>query len=95
MRLRQIVNPQLKVTDRCVTCHVGMASGEQITTDQKVGAAHKPVVHSPTEIGCTTCHGGQGQATEKDDAHGNVHFDRTYAAREICLRELRNTNTRH
>ncbi|MBK6725401.1 MAG: hypothetical protein IPG58_19715 [Acidobacteria bacterium] len=35
LRLRQIVNPQLKVTDRCVTCHVGMASGEQITTDQK------------------------------------------------------------
>lgn len=74
LRLRQIVNPQLKVTDRCVTCHVGMASGEQITTDQKVGEAHKPVVHSPTEIGCTVCHGGQGQATEKDDAHGNVHF---------------------
>jgi len=74
LRLRQIVNPQLKVTDRCVTCHVGMASGEQITTDQKVGAAHKPVAHSPTEIGCTVCHGGQGQATEKDDAHGNVHF---------------------
>ncbi len=73
-RLRQIVNPALKVTDRCVTCHVGMASGEQISTDLKVGAAHKPVVHSPTEIGCTTCHGGQGQATEKDDAHGNVHF---------------------
>lgn len=73
-RLRQIVNPNLKVTDRCVTCHVGMASGEQITTDMKVGAAHKPVVHSPTEIGCTVCHGGQGQATEKDDAHGNVDF---------------------
>jgi hypothetical protein len=46
-----------------------MAAGEQISTDQKVGAAHKPVVHSPTEIGCTTCHGGQGQATEKDAAH--------------------------
>jgi mono/diheme cytochrome c family protein len=74
VRLRQIVNPNLKVTDRCVTCHVGMAAGEQISTDQKVGAAHKPVVHSPTEIGCTTCHGGQGQATEKDAAHGNVDF---------------------
>jgi len=73
-RLRQIVNPNLKVTDRCVTCHVGMASGEQITSDLKVGAAHKPVVHSPTDIGCTVCHGGQGQATEKDDAHGDVHF---------------------
>lgn len=74
VRLRQIVNPNLKVTDRCVSCHVGMASGEQITTDLKVGAAHKPVVHSPTDIGCTVCHGGQGQATEKDDAHGNVDF---------------------
>ena len=74
VRLRQIVNPNLKVTDRCVTCHVGMAAGEQISTDQKVGAAHKPVVHSPAEVGCTTCHGGQGQATEKDAAHGNVDF---------------------
>lgn len=74
LRLRQIVNPSLKVIDRCVTCHVGMAAGEQITSDLKVGAAHKPVVHSPTEIGCTTCHGGQGQATEKDAAHGNVDF---------------------
>ena len=74
LRLRQIVNPNLKVTDRCVTCHVGMASGDQISSDLKVAAVHKPVVHSPTEIGCTVCHGGQGQATEKDDAHGNVHF---------------------
>jgi hypothetical protein len=34
VRLRQIVNPNLKVTDRCVTCHVGMAAGEQISSDQ-------------------------------------------------------------
>jgi cbb3-type cytochrome c oxidase subunit III len=74
VRLRQVVNPDLRVTDRCVTCHTGMAPGEQITSELKVGAAHKPVVHSPSEMGCTTCHGGQGQATEKDDAHGDVHF---------------------
>ncbi len=74
VKLRQIVNPNLKVTDRCVTCHTGMAAGEQITSPLKVGAAHKPVVHSVSEMGCTTCHGGQGQATERDDAHGNVHF---------------------
>lgn len=74
VRLRQIVNPNLNVTDRCVTCHTGMAAGEQITSSLKVGAAHKPVVHSTQEMGCTTCHGGQGQATEMDDAHGNVHF---------------------
>ena len=74
VRLRQIVNPNLRVTDRCVTCHTGMAAGEQITSALKVGAPHKPVVHSVTEMGCTTCHGGQGQATEKEDAHGTVHF---------------------
>jgi len=74
LRLRQIVNPNLKVTDRCVTCHVGMAPGEQITSALKVAAVHPPVVHSPTEIGCTVCHGGQGQATTKEDAHGTVEF---------------------
>src|SRR5512139_1587067 len=74
VRLRQIVNPNLRTADRCVTCHVGMAPGEQITTDLKVGNPHKNVVHSPSEMGCTVCHGGQGQATEKDDAHGNVAF---------------------
>jgi mono/diheme cytochrome c family protein len=74
VRLRQIVNPTLKISDRCVTCHVGMAPGEQITSNSKAGAPHPPVLHSPTEIGCTVCHGGQGQATTKDDAHGNVPF---------------------
>ncbi len=74
VRLRQIVNPSLKTADRCVTCHVGMAAGEQITSPLKVGAAHKPVVHDTTTMGCTVCHGGQGQATEKSDAHGDVHF---------------------
>ncbi len=74
VRLRQIVNPAMRKTDRCVTCHVGMASGEQITTGLAVGQPHKPVVHSPTDMGCTVCHGGQGQATTKEDAHGTVDF---------------------
>lgn len=74
VHLRQIINPNLKTADRCVTCHVGMAPGEQISSNLKVAAVHPPVVHSPTEMGCTVCHGGQGQATTKEDAHGNVHF---------------------
>jgi cbb3-type cytochrome c oxidase subunit III len=74
VHLRQIVNPNLKTSDRCVTCHVGMAPGEQISSPLKVAAVHPPVVHSPTEMGCTVCHGGQGQATTKEDAHGSVHF---------------------
>ncbi|HNB72739.1 MAG TPA: c-type cytochrome [Acidobacteriota bacterium] len=74
VRLRQVINPTLKISDRCVSCHVGMAPGEQGVTGPAVVAAHPPVVHDPTEFGCTTCHGGQGLATEQADAHGDVHF---------------------
>lgn len=74
VRLRQIINPSLGTTDRCVTCHVGMAPGETVTSRLKVAAPHKPVVHSPTEMGCTTCHSGQGLATERLDAHGDAEF---------------------
>lgn len=74
VRLRQIVNPTLNISDRCVSCHVGMAPGETGITGPAVTAAHKNVVHPPSEYGCTTCHSGQGRATEKADAHGTVHF---------------------
>lgn len=74
VRLRQIINPNLGTTDRCVSCHIGMAPGETVVSHLKVAAPHKPVVHSPTEMGCTTCHSGQGLATEKLDAHGDVEF---------------------
>lgn len=73
VQLRQIVIPQLRVTDRCITCHVGMAAGEKGVTGDKVLGAHPPVVHDVAELGCTTCHSGQGRATEKGDAHGTVH----------------------
>ena len=72
--LRQVFNPSLRVSDRCVSCHVAMAPGEQGVKGEEVLERHPPVVHDPAEYGCTICHGGQGQATEKDDAHGDVHF---------------------
>ena len=74
VHLRQTVVPQLHVADRCVSCHVGMAAGEQGLSGSPLAAAHKPVGHDPAEFGCTVCHGGQGRATEKDDAHGDVPF---------------------
>lgn len=74
VQLRQIVNPSLKTNDRCVSCHVSMAPGESNVTGSAVLAPHKPVVHDPSEWGCTVCHAGQGQATDKADAHGDVHF---------------------
>ena len=72
--LRQVVNPSLGVSDRCVSCHLAMTPGEQATGGLEALEPHPPVVHDPAEYGCTICHGGQGQATEKDAAHGDVEF---------------------
>jgi hypothetical protein len=74
VQLRQVVNPQLGIADRCVSCHVTMGPGEQSVRGGETLKPHPPVVHDPAEFGCTVCHGGQGQATEKADAHGDVHF---------------------
>lgn len=74
LQLRQIVNPGLRTSDRCVSCHVSMGPGEEGVVGAKILVAHKAVVHDPAEYGCTVCHGGQGQATEKADAHGDVPF---------------------
>ena len=74
VQLRQIVNVSLRTSDRCVSCHVSMGPTEQGVIGAKILVAHKPVVHDPAEYGCTVCHGGQGQATEKDDGHGDVPF---------------------
>ncbi len=74
VRLRQIVNPKLGLSDRCTSCHVAMAAGEQSAVGPVVLTPHTPVVHDPAEFGCTPCHGGQGQATVKADAHGGVPF---------------------
>jgi mono/diheme cytochrome c family protein len=74
VQLRQIVNPGLGISDRCISCHVSMAPGDEGVHGAPVLAAHKPVVHDPADYGCTVCHSGQGEASEKADAHGSVHF---------------------
>jgi len=62
VRLRQIVVPKLKVTDRCVSCHVGMVPGEQGLSGSPLAAAHSRLVHDPGEFGCTVCHGPSAAA---------------------------------
>lgn len=73
-RLHQIVVPALDVTDRCVSCHLGMAAGESAVQGHPVFDQHPDVVHNPGDFGCTVCHGGQGRATATEDAHGHVEF---------------------
>ena len=72
VQLRQIVSRDTGATDRCVSCHVGMAPGEDGVDGDRVYGRHADVVHDPASYGCTVCHAGQGRATATVDAHGNV-----------------------
>jgi cbb3-type cytochrome c oxidase subunit III len=74
VHLRQIYVPALGATDRCISCHVGMAPGEDGIDGDPVFARHPDVVHDPADYGCVVCHDGQGRATETADAHGDVEF---------------------
>jgi len=72
VRLRQIYVPALGASDRCPSCHVGMTPGESGHSADPRFAPHPDVVHDPGRFGCTVCHGGQGRATVRADAHGEV-----------------------
>jgi len=72
VQLRQIVAPSLSATDRCVSCHVGMAPGEEGIQSEALFTQHPDVVHLPADFGCVVCHGGQGRATTEADAHGRI-----------------------
>jgi cytochrome c oxidase cbb3-type subunit 3 len=74
VHLRQAYVPALGATDRCISCHVGMAPGESGIDGDPVLAKHPDVVHDPADYGCVVCHDGQGRATESADAHGDVEF---------------------
>lgn len=73
LAIQQIWKPKLGVTDRCVSCHLGMGTAAPLT-EEKLFRAHPAIPHDPREFGCTVCHGGQGRATTKAAAHGFVSF---------------------
>ena len=58
--------------DRCATCHLGAADAVMAGA-QEPFRLHVATAHAPSQLdrfGCTPCHGGQGAATTRDDAHG-------------------------
>jgi len=78
-KIEQIVNNDLKVVDRCQTCHMGIDRKgfedtkkypQPFTTHPKLDILLKE--HPPEKFGCTTCHGGQGPALTVKTAHGEV-----------------------
>lgn len=73
--VRQVWLQDLDRVDRCTTCHLG-------ADDSDFAAAPQPFrthsgdwlkTHRPDRFGCTTCHGGQGEATTfREAAHGPI-----------------------
>ncbi len=73
LAIQQIWKPKLGITDRCVSCHLGMGNATPLPVE-KLFRAHPAIPHDPKEFGCVVCHGGQGRATTKGAAHGFVSF---------------------
>lgn len=75
--VKQLWIPALDRVDRCVTCHLGYEWGEVLPAElPQPFAPHPPLPylddHPFPRFGCTSCHGGQGYATETKAAHGEV-----------------------
>ena len=73
--IRQIWNPELKLVDRCTTCHMGINipgfedAPEPYRTHPDLAFWEK--THRFRDYGCTTCHNGQGYAVKTADAHAH------------------------
>lgn len=72
--LLQIYVKELDKSDRCITCHMayewkGLENApEPFRTHPREILAKHPI----EKFACTTCHSGQGYATDMEDAHGLI-----------------------
>lgn len=69
LEVKQIWDEKLQITDRCITCHIGVENPKMVDVPQpyRVHPDIKP--HTFNQIGCTVCHEGQGTATTQHAAH--------------------------
>ena len=72
--IHQVMLPGLQRVDRCTTCHLGVDDPTMKNAPEPFRYHEGLGPHVSARFGCTICHGGQGLATEKDAAHGNVQF---------------------
>jgi mono/diheme cytochrome c family protein len=71
--IAQIYLEDIKVADRCTTCHRGIDNPLFTDAPQPFRTHPGEVLksHDITRFGCTPCHDGQGMATTVDGAHGH------------------------
>ncbi|MCH7762873.1 MAG: c-type cytochrome [Candidatus Marinimicrobia bacterium] len=71
--IKQIWLPELGVTDRCTSCHVGI-SNQKLVDIPAPFKPHPIMYHDSEEFGCTPCHNGQGIATTVEESVGHEEF---------------------
>jgi len=75
VRVRQIWIPKLNDhVDRCTTCHLGVENPKMAGAEEPY-RYHPLTPHTPggfAKFGCVSCHRGQGRATTRAEAHGDV-----------------------
>jgi cytochrome c2 len=74
--IQQIWIKDLDRVDRCTTCHQGVEWKGLENAPHPFRTHPKEILekHPLSKYGCTSCHGGQGFATQLPDAHGNVPY---------------------
>jgi len=72
VEIKQFVLPELNRVDRCTTCHIAVEDPSYGGFAQPLAYHPNHAQHSFEKFGCTICHQGQGRATTKEAAHGNV-----------------------
>ena len=70
--IQQIWHPELNVTDRCTTCHVGLKEASLADVSTQPYRKHPVIPHSMEQFGCVMCHRGQGAATTVEEAHSST-----------------------
>lgn len=77
LEIHQVMLTGLQRVDRCTTCHLGVDDPTMKNAPEPFRYHAGLGPHIPSKFGCTICHGGQGLATDKESAHGNVAFWQT------------------
>ena len=70
--IQQIWLPDLGITDRCTSCHVGLKEASLTDVATQPYRKHPVIPHNLDQFGCTVCHRGQGAATTVEEAHSST-----------------------
>ncbi|HSE40348.1 MAG TPA: hypothetical protein VLH08_06235, partial [Acidobacteriota bacterium] len=84
--LQQIWVKELNKVERCTTCHQGIQWKGLENADHPFRTHPQEILkeHPIEKFGCVSCHGGQGYATNVQEAHGfTEHWENPLLGKEL------------